>query len=115
MRSWNFPRIASVFPTGPRRVVILQSDVVCSMTGVPTVLAAPCSASTATGPMDHEFEEPPIGFTEPPTVFVSIMQPFLKTDLERFEGNIGSEALELLLHKALALLGLASAVSVSEK
>jgi hypothetical protein len=64
--------------------------------------------------MDHEFEEPPHGFTDPPTVFVSLVQPFLKTDLKRYEGNVGPDALELLQHKVLALIGIASATSLGE-
>src|SRR4051812_37634982 len=67
-----------------RRVIVLQDESASAYEKLKTLLVAPCSASWGAGPFDFDFGETlPNGFTKSPTVFVSLVQPILKTDLRR--------------------------------
>src|SRR5262245_51272077 len=69
-----------------RRVVVLQSASVTAVANQPTVLVAPASSTHPAGPFDLDFDEDvPNGFTRPPTIFLSLAQPILITELGKRE------------------------------
>lgn len=92
-----------------RRVIVLQDESASAYGNLKTLLVAPCSATWGPGPFDLDFGEVlPNGFTKSPTVFVSLVQPILKTDLWRREGTLLPEELDPLMDLVAQLFGWAS-------
>jgi mRNA-degrading endonuclease toxin of MazEF toxin-antitoxin module len=84
-------------PNG-RRVIVIQSAVANNNTAQPTVLVLPCSTSWPAGPYDHDFEDDiPDGFTDPPTVYMSLLQPVLKEELGPRQGELKAHEMEPIL------------------
>jgi hypothetical protein len=80
-----------------RRVVIMQANSPNQDPSHPTVLVVPCSSSVPPGKFDTEFENHPNGFTcEEPTVFLSLVQPMLKSELGKREGKLERQDFEKL-------------------
>jgi mRNA-degrading endonuclease toxin of MazEF toxin-antitoxin module len=98
-----------------RYVVVLQSENASSHVNQKTVLVAPCSASHPPGPFDHEFDSEN-GFSERDvTVYTSLVQPLLKTDLVTHRGRLSEGGLRELQLRVAALFDFASAIDLGTR
>ncbi|WP_437275458.1 hypothetical protein WME90_29975 [Sorangium sp. So ce375] len=91
-----------------RRVIIVQSQQM-SRAGIPsTILAVPCSASAKlAGPWDMLLPNGEEGFDCTGVIaYASLVQPFLKSDLERYVGQLQDDTLIELQRLVLMNLGL---------
>lgn len=74
-----------------RFVLVLQSATACKRPSLKTILVAPRSASWLPGPFDLELLNE-TGFTKPRvSVYTSLVQPILKSDLTVHMGSVSSD------------------------
>jgi mRNA-degrading endonuclease toxin of MazEF toxin-antitoxin module len=110
----NLPSDAPRRTHPKRHVIVLQSENATAVPEQRTVLVAPCSASRMPGPFDHEFETEN-GFAERDiAVFVSLVQPFLKSKLTARQGRVSSATLDILLTRVAGILGLATGAELAQ-
>ena len=118
-RSINFPkeRLPSAGPRdyhGTRRVIIVQAQVYCRAASPITLVVVPCSASSSeVGPCDMVLPDGENGFTEPKVVaYVSLMQPVLKSDLDKHCGQLRPDTLDDLQRLVMKTLELGSIMTL---
>lgn len=91
-----------------RWVIVVQSIILNTAANPKTILVVPCSASQRTvGQWDYELPPNEEGFTAPRVVaLASLVQPFLKSDLERYLGRLRDTTLLDLQRILLRNMGL---------
>lgn len=98
--------------THARRVIVLQTRERCTGGQPLTIMVIPCTASFRglPGPTDFEIPDGENGFTKDGIVAMcALLQPVLKSDLARCEGQICSETLLALEAVVAANLGILAA------
>jgi PemK-like, MazF-like toxin of type II toxin-antitoxin system len=92
------------------RVIIVQAPSLCSPQSKPnTVLVVPCSSTGPGGaaPWDYVLPEGERGFDKPRiVVYVSLIQPVLKSDLQSYKDRISEKALREIQSIAAANMGI---------
>lgn len=89
-----------------RRVVVLQSTIVCARQDIATVLVAPASTTEPGGPFDHQNDGLENGFTvDDVVIFTSLIQPILKKDLGKRIAVVGKQCQADLRNHVLRLIG----------
>jgi len=105
-RALNLPSALTRTMHESRHVIVVQSERFTNLPQQKTVMVVPCSKSYGIGPFDCEFEDEN-GFAPGVVkVFVSLIQPLLKTDLGKRKGSITTQSLLGLRSQLLLGLGI---------